>query len=119
MVDYLAPKIFTNNSDVPSIMLDVQYRMHPTISRFPSEEFYNFDLLDGTTDGAGSVSRHCKPPNSSLLVPDVVDGERPGVLFLHHELPECGRNRSRANDGESLLAVGIIEDLLMQNPVRH
>src|ERR1700709_1197581 len=40
---------------VPSIMLDVQYRMHPSISRFPSLEFYNFSLQDGTVDSAGNI----------------------------------------------------------------
>ena len=28
-------------------MLDVQYRMHPMISKFPSSEFYNSKLKDG------------------------------------------------------------------------
>jgi hypothetical protein len=36
------------HSDVPSIMLDTQYRMHPAISAFPSLTFYNSDLKDGT-----------------------------------------------------------------------
>ncbi|ODQ64099.1 P-loop containing nucleoside triphosphate hydrolase protein, partial [Nadsonia fulvescens var. elongata DSM 6958] len=28
-------------------MLDVQYRMHPSISKFPSDEFYDSKLIDG------------------------------------------------------------------------
>nr|XP_043634996.1 uncharacterized protein LOC122606096 [Erigeron canadensis] len=28
-------------------LLNVQYRMHPTISRFPNKEFYNNQILDG------------------------------------------------------------------------
>ncbi|KIY48565.1 hypothetical protein FISHEDRAFT_65684 [Fistulina hepatica ATCC 64428] len=45
--------------DVPNIMLNVQYRMHLTISQFPSSEFYNFELRDGTS------SRDCCRINHS------------------------------------------------------
>ncbi|GME86873.1 unnamed protein product [[Candida] boidinii] len=36
-----------NNYKDNVYLLDVQYRMHPDISRFPSKEFYNSKLLDG------------------------------------------------------------------------
>ncbi|KAL4246864.1 DNA2/NAM7-like helicase [Abortiporus biennis] len=47
---------------VPSIMLNIQYRMHPTISHFPSKEFYDFGLRDGTVDRFGNVLKGLVPP---------------------------------------------------------
>jgi senataxin len=35
------------NSDYPSFLLDVQYRMHPEISRWPNRIFYDKKLKDG------------------------------------------------------------------------
>ncbi len=36
---------------VPSALLQVQYRMHPGLSRFPSDMFYAGRLVDGVTRG--------------------------------------------------------------------
>ena len=47
---------------VLSIMLGMQYRMHPVISRFPSLEFYNMSLYDGMVDAAGNVHPDLHPP---------------------------------------------------------
>ncbi|ODV84733.1 hypothetical protein CANARDRAFT_28879 [[Candida] arabinofermentans NRRL YB-2248] len=44
-------------------LLDVQYRMHPEISRFPSKEFYNSKLLDGP----GMADMNAKPWHKSPL----------------------------------------------------
>jgi Cdc6-like AAA superfamily ATPase len=35
------------DSDYPHIMLDVQYRMKPEISQFPSKQFYSGNVFDG------------------------------------------------------------------------
>lgn len=37
------------NLNLNSIMLDTQYRMHPSLIDFPSKEFYNNLLLSGVT----------------------------------------------------------------------
>ncbi|KAI0799882.1 P-loop containing nucleoside triphosphate hydrolase protein [Irpex lacteus] len=52
---------------LPSIMLDVQYRMHPTISQFPSHEFYDKAVRDGTFNARGIVSPWLEPPLSSFI----------------------------------------------------
>jgi superfamily I DNA and/or RNA helicase len=101
---------------VPTIMLDKQYRMHPSISRFPSREFYNYSLLDGTVLD-DIVSPTLLPPTSSHLEINPETGHRPSVIFLDHSGNEEKKDRSRVNHNEARIVCAIIEDLLMQNPV--
>ncbi|KAK0476056.1 P-loop containing nucleoside triphosphate hydrolase protein [Armillaria novae-zelandiae] len=78
---------------VPSIMLDIQYRMHPAISAFPSLEFYGTSLLDGTVDSGGNILSRLAPPNSQHLTKDG-NGNRPSVVFLDHAGAESSKDRS-------------------------
>lgn len=105
----------TEERVVPSIMLDIQYRMHPTISHFPSLEFYNMSLQDGTVDAAGNVSPDLDPPLSSHLEVDTLTGRRPSVVFLDHGGSEMAKDRSRVNWNEAHIVCSIIEDLLLRN----
>ena len=98
-------------------MLDVQYRMHPSISRFPSSEFYNFSLHDGTVDSAGNILASLTPPSSSHLPVDAATGNRPSVVFLDHAGSESLRDRSRVNHNEANIVCSVVEDLLLQNEV--
>lgn len=102
---------------VPSIMLDVQYRMHPSISRFPSSEFYDFALQDGTLDSAGSIHPMLLPPLSSHLEQNVLTGHRPSVVFIDHGGGETSKDRGVVNWNEAHIVCSIIEDLLLQNEV--
>ncbi|ORY32931.1 P-loop containing nucleoside triphosphate hydrolase protein [Naematelia encephala] len=96
---------------VPSIMLDTQYRMHPTISSFPSAAFYNSDLKDGTLDSVtGEVKAGWEPPMSIAL------NEGKSVGFVDHDYPESKVGRSLANEGDVRLVMEIVEDLLSKNP---
>jgi senataxin len=45
-------------------LLDTQYRMHPEISRFPSQQFYNSRLVDG--EGMANLRR--KPWHASTIL---------------------------------------------------
>lgn len=110
-------RLLTALTEVPSVMLDIQYRMHPDISKFPSAEFYNFSLQDGTVDGLGNVSSLLIPPNSSHLVPNRVTGNRPSVIFLSHAGSESSKDRSRVNWNEAFIVCSVVEDLLLHNPV--
>lgn len=121
---------------VPSIMLNIQYRMHPAISHFPSLEFYNSSLLDGTADTFGYVLPRLMPPSVSpvLLPPGVLasvsdskdiveDGEvrtsaRPPVIFLDHSGNESMKTKSRVNWDEAHIVASVVEDLLLNNDVR-
>ncbi|KAG0707217.1 P-loop containing nucleoside triphosphate hydrolase protein [Suillus ampliporus] len=105
----------TEEGVVPSIMLDVQYRMHPSISRFPSLEFYNFALQDGTVDSAGNIHPMLLPPLSSHLKENVLTGHRPSVVFIDHSGAETSKDRSRVNWNEAHIVCSIVEDLLLQN----
>jgi len=98
-------------------MLDVQYRMHPSISRFPSSEFYNFALRDGTVDSNGEPLLGLTPPMSSHLQEDTATGKKPSVVFLDHAGPEATKDRSRVNHTEGDIVVSVVEDLLSQNEV--
>lgn len=98
-------------------MLDVQYRMHPSISRFPSLEFYDFSLQDGTVDSAGNIHPMLLPPLSSHLEQNALTGHRPSVVFIDHAGSETSKDRSRVNWNEAHIVCSIIEDLLLQNEV--
>ena len=118
----LTPRLVSPHADVPSIMLDVQYRMHPALSRFPAKEFYDHSLLDGTVSARGEVVPELKPPQSKYLARRTVDDEDTdemhNIIFLDHRHPEARKDRSVLNVGEAQLCCDIVEDLLMQNPVR-
>ena len=104
-------------SVVPSIMLDMQYRMHPEISRFPSSEFYARSLKDGTVDSGGNVLSQLRPPASEHLVVNALTGDRPSVVFLDHDGLEATKDRSRINVTDAAIVCAVLEDLLLQNEV--
>ncbi|KAF7759732.1 hypothetical protein Agabi119p4_11427 [Agaricus bisporus var. burnettii] len=111
----------TEEGIVPSVMLDIQYRMHPRISHFPSLEFYNSSIQDGTTDKDGNVVVGLEPPMSltHLLQDGNHEGQsrsRPSVIFLDHFGYETMSGRSRVNHHEAQIVVSLVEDLLLQNP---
>jgi superfamily I DNA and/or RNA helicase len=103
---------------VPSIMLDMQYRMHPEISRFPSSEFYARSLKDGTVDAGGNVLSRLQPPVSEHLVINASTGGRPSVVFLDHDGLEATKDRSRINVTDAAIVCAVLEDLLRQNEVK-
>jgi len=105
----------TEEGVVPSIMLDMQYRMHPEISRFPSSEFYAKSLKDGTVDSGGNVLARLQPPVSEHLVINAATGGRPSVVFLDHDGLEATKGRSKINVTDAAIVCAVLEDLLRQN----
>lgn len=97
-------------------MLDTQYRMHPAISRFPSKEFYDLAVRDGTVDAGGKTLPGLEPPRSRHAS---LSGsmERPAVIFLDHTGVEAPRGRSFQNLPEAQIVASVVEDLLLKNPV--
>ena len=104
---------------VPSVMLDVQYRMHPAISRFPAQEFYNSALINGTEDLLGNISPKLDPPNSKHLINNLVTGHRPSLVFIDHTGNESKKARSLVNVVEGHIVAGVVEDLLLNNRVGY
>lgn len=108
---------------VPTVMLDQQYRMHPDISAFPAEEFYDGMLRDGVVDQNGQVNQRLSPPASKHLRAVDSDnletdaGDVPSMVFIHHSGGENKRDKSRVNETEAKIVCDLIEDLLAQNPV--
>lgn len=83
-----------------SRMLDVQYRMHPDISHFPRNTFYNGELKDG-------VSKYDKERSGLPSNP---------VIFWNSNEPESllkatGRNPSWINYKECRMVTKVIEEL--------
>lgn len=90
-----------NNPDLV-YLLDVQYRMHPEISQFPSLEFYNSRL----TDGAGMREKNTRPWHAnSLLSP-----YRFFDILSRHQ--QNDRSKSFLNHTESKVAVELVEKLM-------
>lgn len=99
-------------------MLDVQYRMHPSISQFPSLEFYDLSLRNGTVDALGNISPNLLPPLSSHLQVDELTGHQRPIVFLDHGGSETAKDRSRVNWNEARIVCSVVEDLLLKNEVR-
>ncbi len=104
-------------TDVHSVMLNTQYRMHPDISEFPAHEFYDLALQDGTIDEVGNALPGLEPPMSTHL--NVYNKiVRPSVVFVDHSGNESMKGRSRVNVMEAHLVASVVEDLLLVNRVR-
>lgn len=64
------------NLNLPSIMLDTQYRMHPALISFPSERFYNGLLKSGVTKNERPTPAEIRfvNPKIPLMFVDVDQG---------------------------------------------
>lgn len=86
-------------------LLDVQYRMHPDISKFPSSEFYHSRLKDGP----GMAEKNARAWHSGLLTPyrffDIVG------RHLQNQL-----SRSLFNMQEAKVALELVEHLMVILP---
>lgn len=99
-------------------MLDIQYRMHPDISRFPAKEFYDLSLFDGTVDASGNALPGLEPVHSKHTGNHPLEKARPSVVFLDHSGNESYQARSLLNITEAHIVASVVEDLLLNNPVR-
>lgn len=83
-------------------LLDVQYRMHPEISRFPSAQFYQSKLKDGE----GMLAKndrpwHSSPPMSPYRFFDIVSRHEQNTL-----------TKSFFNTAEAKVALELVEKLM-------
>ncbi|WWC61936.1 uncharacterized protein I303_104522 [Kwoniella dejecticola CBS 10117] len=98
-----------HEGNIPSIMLDTQYRMHPSLASFPSQTFYSGLLKSGTP------ASHRQPPETEFLALDD-EGKRKNFTFLNHDHPESPMSKSLANYGDAEYACDVIADLMYKNP---
>ncbi|WWC70009.1 uncharacterized protein I206_103953 [Kwoniella pini CBS 10737] len=98
-----------HEGNIPSIMLDTQYRMHPSLAAFPSQTFYSGLLKSGTPPS------HRLSPETEFLVQDE-QGLRKNFTFLNHDHPESPMSKSLANYGDAEYACDVIADLMYKNP---
>lgn len=107
---------YRNLAEIPSVMLDTQYRMHSSISAFPNKAFYESKLMDGTLDETGAAKAGLEPPRSDLTKNDDTGLYRT-VTFLHHTGQEITRAKSIVNESEAKIIYDVVVDLLLKNPV--
>lgn len=114
----LSNVLLTKSTAIPSVMLNTQYRMHPSISAFPSKEFYDAALKDGTVSAEGTVEATFEPPKSRHLSrrKSKLTEQVSPVLFIHHEHWEEAKDRSRVNIHDQRIVIAILEDLFLSNP---
>jgi superfamily I DNA and/or RNA helicase len=103
---------------LPMIMLDTQYRMHPEISAFPIEKFYNNSLKNGTVLPDGTVRRGLEAPDSAFLT-TTRNGTPHHMSFIDHSDPEMPHMGSIQNLGEADIVSSIVLDILINNPVSN
>ncbi|KAE8259440.1 hypothetical protein A4X13_0g1013 [Tilletia indica] len=91
---------------IPSTMLTVQHRMHPSLSLFPNRTFYDGVLQNG--------------PRTSTLEPLQTGFSQslgnPYLGFLAHTVPEQKLDTSLQNTAEARLACDLVASLLLRNP---
>ena len=68
---------------VPSYMLNIQYRMHPLIAKFPNERFYDTSIIDGVTEEERTFV--------DFSFPDPI-GKKPTFFFDIKSSEEVGGN---------------------------
>ncbi|GIM05113.1 hypothetical protein Vretimale_9531, partial [Volvox reticuliferus] len=89
---------------VPASMLQVQYRMHPALSAFPSARFYGRRLMDGV-EAAMRL-----PPPLPLPAADVAGP----IMFVDVAggREEVSQGGSKSNRAEALVVVGMVRHML-------
>ncbi|KAG2481971.1 hypothetical protein HYH03_019078 [Edaphochlamys debaryana] len=92
---------------VPATMLQVQYRMHPTLSAFPSARFYGGRLMDGVGPGQ-------RPPPPVPLPGAAEQGVGQPVMFVDvaDGREEVAQGGSKSNRAEARVVVGLVRGLL-------
>lgn len=88
-------------------LLDVQYRMHPEISRFPSAEFYKSKLIDGPNMlKLNTRPWHSHPAMKPYLFFDMVEGKQ----------LQSQRTKSYFNTAEARVALELVDKLFHDFP---
>ena len=97
-----------NDRQIHKVMLNVQYRMHPTLCTFPSNEFYGGKLL------TGEACHHIPLPESCLKWPDtskIKSTSKARCVFIQCPYPEDLGQKSKSNEGQAKVCQEILRRL--------
>ncbi|XP_035673963.1 uncharacterized protein LOC118414200 [Branchiostoma floridae] len=89
-------------------LLDTQYRMHPAMSAFPSQHFYNGQIKDGVEASARRPPSGFDWPNQNMP-----------VSFVNVSSRETSRGTSKFNDEEVKIVIAMTEQLLEGGDIRE
>ncbi|TKY86071.1 hypothetical protein EX895_004896 [Sporisorium graminicola] len=110
----LFERLIESESSIPSTMLNVQFRMHPSLAEFPNRTFYDGALENGKgTELIPPVASSYWPSPGSTSEKDVHR-----LCFIDHKGRETKAENSTSlcNVSEARIVVDVVADLLRRNP---
>lgn len=110
--DLLSVPMFSRLRQVglPVRMLDIQYRMHPFIASFPSNQFYDGRLQSGVSEEERSAPAGFLWPNKHIPV---------AFLTTPNMALESSKVSSKSNDFEARQVCEVVRDLLKAEDVTN
>lgn len=109
----LFERLIQSDGDIPSTMLNVQFRMHPSLAEFPNKTFYGGALENGEgTNLIAPVDSTFWPSQEAVLD----DAQR--LCFIDHKGREAKAENSTSlcNASEARIVLDVVMDLLHRNP---
>jgi superfamily I DNA and/or RNA helicase len=97
-----------NGQQIHKVMLNVQYRMHPSLCTFPSDEFYNGKLL------TGEACHNIPLPESLFTWPEASNQNRTTkarCVFIQCSHPEDLGQKSKSNEGQAKVCQEVLRRL--------
>ncbi|CZR57842.1 related to NAM7-nonsense-mediated mRNA decay protein (RdRP) [Phialocephala subalpina] len=104
-----------SSSPIAKVMLDTQYRMHESICRFSSDEFYESKLRTGISNNARPLSASNFPWPSTVSTASgqaVASGEKqPRMIFVECSMLEDLGRKSKSNEGQAKICLEVCKML--------
>ncbi|KAJ1020051.1 hypothetical protein NDA16_004331 [Ustilago loliicola] len=112
----LFERLIESGQNIPSTMLNVQFRMHPSLAEFPNKTFYDGALENGEgTEQIAPVESSYWPSRTAT---QRKDEEAQRLCFIDHKGRESKADNSTSlcNTSEARIVVDVVIDLLRRNP---
>ena len=100
------------DAGVPSFMLNIQYRMHPSIRKFPSDYFYHKNLVD-----AEEVKQRKIEPSLQVLCQSL--NLKPTMMFNLVYSQETQDQKSKSNIDEANFIQNLLLTMAAVQPSGH
>lgn len=113
----LFERLIESGQNIPSTMLNVQFRMHPSLAEFPNKTFYDGVLENGKgTEQIAPVESSYWPTRTAAQKEGKDDAQR--LCFIDHKGREskAENSTSLSNTSEARIVVDLVIDLLRRNP---